>query len=396
MMPSRLNLLRLFLLGGAFALTPGLPASAQAGLEICNKTDLLQSIAIGYKGETDWTSEGWWNIKPGDCATPVPGKLKKRYYYYHARSDGGGFRGQSFMFCTQGKEFTITGDTECEGRGFDATQFREIDTGETAIAFTLTLVDAGLAGAVTGARGPGGGGTQLAVLPDLPTSESPAPEGNTDAGIVQSVNELPRTPDLDINAGDLTTDLPAGEHGTPFTVAALFQGCELEDGRAYCSFHSEGVKMRAFYSGPTPDDVFFALEEMPLNTAVLLTGDEADLRNQIAAVVIRAVQLRPGSDPHASLRRALQGDWESTSDREAEITIRGSELYERNKGKFQKARFLRVAETCEGLRGAGPVLVKTTPGEKRTDCFTLAKADGRSLELAPVRGGSALVFRRVR
>lgn len=154
--------------------------------------------------------------------------------------------------------------------------------------------------------------------------------------------------------------------------------------------------MRAFYSGPTPDDVFFALEEMPLNTAVLLTGDEADLRNQIAAVVIRAVQLRPGSDPHASLRRALQGDWESTSDREAEITIRGSELYERNKGKFQKARFLRVAETCEGLRGAGPVLVKTTPGEKRTDCFTLAKADGRSLELAPVRGGSALVFRRVR
>ena len=157
-MVSRCNALRALVLGGACVIAPVLPAVAQAGLEICNKTDLLQSVAIGYKGETDWTSEGWWNIKPGECATPVPGKLEKRYYYYHAKSDGGGFRGQNFVFCTQSKEFTITGDTGCDERGFDVTQFREIDTGETAISFTLTLVDSGGAGAVTVGRGPGGGG----------------------------------------------------------------------------------------------------------------------------------------------------------------------------------------------------------------------------------------------
>ncbi len=110
----------------------GVAGAAQAGLEICNDTGDKQSISIGYKGDDDWTSEGWWNVEPGECVQPVSGDLKKRYYYLRAEVDGGEFEGGNYYFCTTPTEYTIVGDTECESRGYDREDFVEIDTGETA------------------------------------------------------------------------------------------------------------------------------------------------------------------------------------------------------------------------------------------------------------------------
>ena len=129
---------RAFVAAGVVGLA--LPGAAWAGLRICNETGDTQSVAIGYKGAEDWTSEGWWNIAPGDCATPVLGDLQKRYFYYRAEVDGGDFDGENYMFCTSPDEFTIVGDTECEDRGYDREAFREIDTGEEATEYVFTLV----------------------------------------------------------------------------------------------------------------------------------------------------------------------------------------------------------------------------------------------------------------
>ncbi len=126
--------------GGLSAGLAGFATMAQAELQICNETEYTQSVSIGYKGAEDWTSEGWWNIAPGDCATPVTGDLKNRFYYYRAEIDGGDFPGQGYSFCTDPGEYTIIGDTDCEARGYETEDFREIDTGETATEFIFTLV----------------------------------------------------------------------------------------------------------------------------------------------------------------------------------------------------------------------------------------------------------------
>lgn len=118
----------------------GSAGAAQAGLHFCNQTNEIQSVAIGYQGASDWTSEGWWNVDPGDCATVVAGDLTKRYYYYRSEVNGGDFPGEGYMFCTTPQEFEIVGDTDCESRGYDNESFREIDTGETATDFTFNLV----------------------------------------------------------------------------------------------------------------------------------------------------------------------------------------------------------------------------------------------------------------
>ncbi len=114
--------------------------AAQAGLEICNQTGSIQSVALGFKGETAWSSRGWWVIEPGDCATVVQGDLTKRYYYYRAEVDGGDFAGSNFMFCTSPKVFEVTGNTDCAAQGYDSDSFREIDTGRTATEFTFNLM----------------------------------------------------------------------------------------------------------------------------------------------------------------------------------------------------------------------------------------------------------------
>jgi len=352
---------------------------AHAGLEICNNTDELQSLAIGYKGDRDWTSEGWWNIEPGDCALLIAEDLTKRYYYYHADSRGGGFRGQNFVFCTRDDEFTIVGDTECKGRGYADTEFREIDTGETATSFTLTLVsrEAAPNSGNSGAKGPGGGDDEGEVA-------------------TQSVTETPEETDVTVDDNALQTGLPPGRSGEPFEVTGLFQGCELEDGQAYCGFHADGLKLRAYYSGATPDELLYALEEMDMNMPVLLRGDQVEAKRLHASVVLRSVEPRPASDRHADLRAMLQGEWALANDRRSEVTIRGSEIYVRYDSQFRQTRFMKLAERCEGLRGAGPVMIQTSLRDRRPKCYRVVSASADALALEPVGGGSQIRFRRPR
>ena len=117
------------------------PAAGWAGLTFCNETAVTQTVAIGHKDGDNWISRGWWNIKPGDCATPVGEDLRYRYYYYRAEATGRTFSDENYVFCTQRSAFAITGDENCQDRGYERSKFRRIDTGEKNTSFTLTLVE---------------------------------------------------------------------------------------------------------------------------------------------------------------------------------------------------------------------------------------------------------------
>ena len=117
-------------LSAACALFP--VTAAQADLRICNKTTSRVGIAIGYKAERDWTSEGWWTVEADRCATLLTGPLVSQYYYMYAvdYDQGGEWGGESAYLCTQEKEFTIEGVSDCVARGFQRTGFYEVDTGD--------------------------------------------------------------------------------------------------------------------------------------------------------------------------------------------------------------------------------------------------------------------------
>jgi len=133
---------------GTLSLLTGLTTGpAWASLEICNGSSVHRSVAIGYSKDDVWTSEGWWNLDPGQCATPVEGALEQRYYYYRAEAEDGSFPGDGYTFCTTTGSFTIVGDEDCESRGYVVEDFREIDTGAVATTFTHIISEAEMSAA---------------------------------------------------------------------------------------------------------------------------------------------------------------------------------------------------------------------------------------------------------
>ena len=145
---------------GALYATPAL-----ADLRVCNETDVLVGVAIAYRAEAGWISEGWWHIEGGSCRTLIEGPLQSRYYYLYGEDAqrGGRWTGPINM-CIAEREFKIVGYNDCFARGFQRAGFQEHDTGDQA-NWMIQLT----------------GGTPSApsatVTPDVPALQDQVPQG---------------------------------------------------------------------------------------------------------------------------------------------------------------------------------------------------------------------------
>lgn len=128
-------------------LLPGLSAApAFADLRVCNQTRNPINIALGYRAERGWQSEGWWLAGPNDCATVFQGDLNSRFYYLFAADDvGGGAWDGSIFMCTRDETFTIFGVEDCLARGYERTGFFEVDT-QNRTDWTLQLTEKEITG----------------------------------------------------------------------------------------------------------------------------------------------------------------------------------------------------------------------------------------------------------
>ena len=128
-MPRRfLGAVALFLLAGAVPFL--MPQEAHAEFRVCNGTQNLVGVAIGYRAKEGWITEGWWQVPATTCATLIEGELQSRYYYLYAEdaARGGRWTGGINM-CVAENEFKRTGVQDCFARGFQRMGFKEYDTG---------------------------------------------------------------------------------------------------------------------------------------------------------------------------------------------------------------------------------------------------------------------------
>ncbi|WP_439651506.1 DUF1036 domain-containing protein [Maritalea mediterranea] len=143
-MPVRFALIAMICLS-LFAVLP--VGSAKADLRVCNQTDNPVAIAIGFKAENGWQSEGWWIAEKEACALVFNGPLNEQpsqYFYLHAVDDvSGGVWGGRIYMCTRDKAFTIFGEKDCLARGYERTGFMEVDT-ENNTDWTVQLTETDL------------------------------------------------------------------------------------------------------------------------------------------------------------------------------------------------------------------------------------------------------------
>lgn len=115
--------------------------SAHADFRVCNSTQNLIGVAIGYRGNTGWITEGWWHIDGSTCKTLIEGPLSSRYYYLYAEdAESGGRWDGPISMCVADKQFKIQGVTDCFARGYQRGGFQEYDTGEQA-SWMVQLTD---------------------------------------------------------------------------------------------------------------------------------------------------------------------------------------------------------------------------------------------------------------
>jgi uncharacterized membrane protein len=108
-----------------------LATPALAAFNVCNRSSLPTRLAIGRFDGTNWTSQGWWTVKPKTCAALLTGPLQGRFYYLYA-SDGqaGTWEGKTRFCVSPNQRFQVAGRGNCSKRGYDTRGFFEVDTGK--------------------------------------------------------------------------------------------------------------------------------------------------------------------------------------------------------------------------------------------------------------------------
>lgn len=130
------------LFAGTAFLFPGVGVtSARADFRVCNATQNLVGVGIGYRAKAGWVTEGWWHIEGSSCKTLIEGPLSSRFYYLYAEdAERGGRWDGPVNMCVADKEFKIAGVNDCFARGFQRAGFQEYDTGEQA-SWMVQLTD---------------------------------------------------------------------------------------------------------------------------------------------------------------------------------------------------------------------------------------------------------------
>jgi uncharacterized membrane protein len=133
---SRRALIALLALAGSLA-------PARADLRVCNKTRVLINLAVGASAGAQFSTEGWWTVTPGSCATPIKGPLEGRFVYLYATDiDAADVLKGTVSMCVDRGKFKIFGISDCWRRGLQAVNFAEIDTLD-APDWTTFLTDVG-------------------------------------------------------------------------------------------------------------------------------------------------------------------------------------------------------------------------------------------------------------
>lgn len=109
------------------------------GLTWCNDTSYRVMASVGTDDGKSVTSRGWYRVDPGKCVHPdISGQPRRIFSFAEAiDNDGRAIKisgkslnwGGNSTLCTRDTQFEINDQSDCAGRGFNATGYALVDSG---------------------------------------------------------------------------------------------------------------------------------------------------------------------------------------------------------------------------------------------------------------------------
>lgn len=105
-----------------------LDRNAEAGLRVCNDTQLPMGVAVSRATGESWETRGWWRVAVGACAQVISAHITANETYVYAQLiDGDQLRplaAGTERFCLAPARFTSEQRDNCENSGFEGALFR--------------------------------------------------------------------------------------------------------------------------------------------------------------------------------------------------------------------------------------------------------------------------------
>ena len=316
---------------------------AHAKLEICNETDLPRDVAIGYKAEDGWKSEGWWKLEVGDCKSVIKQELESTFYYYRAIHKGGEFDPGNYSFCTQSKAFTIVGDEDCESRDYEKSFFRELKLAKGTLGFRLTLNNEN-------------------VYDEPQETADAKPKAKTKT--VTKTNPAPKPkPKPQIAA--------PGTHGEPYTIVGIFRGCTSANGPYLCEFETDGWLYAVIDDGRTPKSLINELENLEVNNSYQIEGDIVSFGDITAEVTLRRYS-EVALSAEQKLMNSIVGDWRSVDDPKSVMRIiSDGKKWDEYDGDFEGEGDVSFTKQCDdySVQPSGETVIQINDANSAEDIY---------------------------
>jgi uncharacterized membrane protein len=110
-----------------------------SGFSWCNDTGYTVMAALGVEERSAVTTRGWYRVEPGKCVKPEVAGAPQRLYSFAEAVDKDGAPvkhddkalawGGAAILCTRASRFELSEQTDCPGKGLNASGFAVIDLG---------------------------------------------------------------------------------------------------------------------------------------------------------------------------------------------------------------------------------------------------------------------------
>jgi uncharacterized membrane protein len=125
-------------------------ATAQADLQLCNRTSYVLDLALGLETQGTSATRGWFRVDPGQCKAVLQGTLEAERTYIHARPAAVYRRpplplAQHAKLCIAEGNFVVAGATKCPSNGQYLADFTAVNPsqGEDGMATANVSEEAG-------------------------------------------------------------------------------------------------------------------------------------------------------------------------------------------------------------------------------------------------------------